>query len=191
MVVYKVTLKLSKLSEPCIRRSSNPEDAARIAWNLLVDNGCTSGILSYHSGWVLRAWDSMVGEYETDPIVEHMVRGSPGTHPDDVEFKQSVVEKLTRDANNPRSAAIFARVNMPHTPEPEETHMIFEMTRGKDKLRVEPTEEELSVTQEFAPVLEEVVKKASNADELQELAGLLKDTLAGIERLKKKRSLQS
>ena len=187
MVVYKVTLELNKLSQPCTRRSSTPEDAARIAWQLLVDNDCSTGILSYHSRWVLRSWDSMVGAYETGPIRDEFVRGSPGTHPDDVEFKHGVVTKLTRDRSG--SAAIFAMANMPYTPEPEETRMIFEMTRGKEKLRVERTEGELSVVQEFAPTLEEVVKKANDADELQELADLLKATLADIERSKKKRTL--
>ena len=104
-----------------------------------------------------------------------------------MEFKHGVVTKLTRDRSG--SAAIFAMANMPYTPEPEETRMIFEMTRGKEKLRVERTEGELSVVQEFAPTLEEVVKKANDADELQELADLLKATLADIERSKKKRTL--
>ena len=97
-----------------------------------------------------------------------------------MEFKHGVVTKLTRDRSG--SAAIFAMANMP-------SRMIFEMTRGKEKLRVERTEGELSVVQEFAPTLEEVVKKANDADELQELADLLKATLADIERSKKKRTL--
>ena len=115
--------------------------------------------------------------YETDDISFEMVRGSPGSHPDDVEFKHCVVTKLTRDVNN---AIFYSR--LPFSPEPEETHMIFEMTRyGEDKLRVEWTEEKVSVVEEFVPVLKEVVSKAKSADELQALENLLKDTLADIE----------
>lgn len=122
----------------------------------------------------------MEGSYETDDISCHMVRGSPGSHPDDVEFKHCVVTMLTRDVNNARS---LMHSRLPFTPEPDETHMIFEMTRygGKDKLRVEWTEEKVSVVEEFVPVLKEVVSKAKSADELQALENLLKTTLAEIE----------
>ena len=120
----------------------------------------------------------MMGSYETDGISCHMVRGSPGSHPDDVEFKHYVVTKLTRDVNNR-----LIHPKIPFTPEPDETHMIFEMARysGKDKLRVEWTEEKVSVVEEFVPVLKEVVSKAKSADELQALGNLLKTTLADIE----------
>jgi hypothetical protein len=179
---YKVTLKLDTLTEPSIRRSSSPEDAAKIAWQLLVVNNCSNNI--FHTNWKMKTWDTMGGSYETDDIYCHMVRGSPGSHPDDVEFKNCVVEMLTRDVNNARS---FLVSRLPFTPEPEETHMIFEMTRygGKEKLRVEWTEEKVSVVEEFAPVLKEVVYNAKVADELQALETLLRTTLAGIEQSKK------
>ncbi len=171
---YEITLKLNTLTEPSIRRASSPEDAAKIAWQLLVDNNCSD---IFHSYWKMKTWDRMEGVYETDDISFEMVRGSPGSHPDDVEFKHCVVTKLTRDVNN---AIFYSR--LPFSPEPEETHMIFEMTRyGEDKLRVEWTEEKVSVVEEFVPVLKEVVLKAKSADELQALENLLKTTLADIE----------
>lgn len=190
---YKITLKLDTLTEPIIRRSSSPEDAAKIAWKLLVDNNCSNNI--FHSNWKMKTWDTMEGSYETSDIFCHMVRGSPGSHPDDVEFKHCVVTMLTRDVNNANRSAVFARANFPFTPEPDDTHMIFEMIRyggiSLEKLRVEWTEEKVSAVEEFAPVLKEVVYKAKGADELQELATLLKNTLADIEQSKKKRPLQA
>lgn len=188
---YKITLKLDTLTEPSIRRSSSPEDAAKIAWQLLAVNNCSNNI--FHSNWKMKTWDTMEGSYETDDIFCHMVRGAPGSHPDDVEFKNCVVEMLTHDVNNAKSVAIYSRANFPFTPEPDETHMVFEMTRysGKESLRVEWTEEKVSVVEEFAPVLKEVVYMAKVADELLALETLLKSTLAGIEQSKKKRPLQA
>ena len=145
----------------------------------------------------MKTWDTMDGAYETDDISDHMVRGLRGSHPDDVEFKHSVVDKLTRDTNNSNSRLIYADANFPFTPEPEETNMIFEMTRygAKEKLRVEWTEEKVSVVEEFIPVLKGVVSKAKGAGELQALTTLLTTTLADIEQCdkqsKKKRPLQA
>ena len=194
-MAYRVTLKLNTLSEPSIRRSSSPDDAARIAWQLLVDNDSSDDI--FDSCWKMKTWDTMDGAYETDDISDHMVRGLRGSHPDDVEFKHCVVDKLTRDTNNSNSRLIYADANFPYTPEPEETNMIFEMTRygAKEKLRVEWTKEKVSVVEEFVPVLKEVVSKAKGAGELRALATLLTTTLADIEQCdkqsKKKRPLQA
>ena len=194
-MAYRVTLKLNTLSEPSICRSSSSEDAAKIAWQLLVDNNCSDDI--FDSCWKMKTWDTMDGAYETDDISDHMVRGLRGSHPDDVEFKHSVVDKLTRDTNNSNSRLIYADANFPFTPEPEETNMIFEMTRygAKEKLRVEWTEEKVSVVEEFIPVLKGVVSKAKGAGELQALTTLLTTTLADIEQCdkqsKKKRPLQA
>ena len=187
-MAYRVTLKLDTLSEPIIRRSSSPEDAARIAWQLLVDNDEDSSDDIFDACWRMKTWDTMDGAYETADISDHMVRGLRGRHPDDVEFKHCVVDKLTRDTNNSNSRLVFAKANFPFTPEPEETNKIFEMTRygGEEKLRVEWSEEKVSVVEEFVPVLKEVVSKAKGAGELQALTTLLTTTLADIEQSKKK-----
>ena len=187
-MAYRVTLKLDTLSEPIIRRSSSPEDAARIAWQLLVDNDEDSSDDIFDAYWKMKTWDTMDGVYETNDISDHMVRGFRGSHPDDVEFKHCAVDKLTRDINNIDSVVVFAKANIPFSPEPEETHMVFEMTRhgAKEKLRIEWTEEKVSVVEEFIPVLKEVVSKAKGAGELEALTTLLTTTLADVEQSKKK-----
>ena len=176
-MAYAITLKLNSLKDSCVRYSSSPDDAAKIAWQLLVDNNRSVGI--FRQGWVMKTWDTMEGEYENNPIEEHMVRGSPGTHPDNVEFIHCVVDQLTNDTS--KSAAIYATSNFPYTPEPNETRMKFEMKRGSEKLSLVFSEEhQLSLVDEFAPVLKDAVKKATGADELDGLVSLLEATLHEI-----------
>ncbi len=170
---YQITLSLAALSKDRIVRTLTPEDAAQAAWQLCVEHN-----LDMPSPyWRMKTWDSFEGEYENNPVTEHMVRGCPGKFPDKVEFMHTVIDALTE---NPRAGHHIRMMSrLPHTPAPESSIGRFEMTRGQNNsLVIEYMEDmELSVVDDFAPKLADVIESAEEAGELDALKKLLEEKL--------------
>lgn len=178
---YQITLSLNALEKDRIVRALTPEDAAKAAWQLCVQHNLDMP----NPYWKMKAWDTLEGEYETNPVTEHMVRGCAGKYPDKVEFMHVVIDALTQNTQAGRH--IYARAGMPFTPAPESGK--FEMFRGKNSLTIEfMKDDKLSVVDDFAPKLAGVINSAEEAGELDALTKLLEEKLEEIKTAKKRKT---
>lgn len=172
---YQITLSLSSLSKDRIVRTLTPEDAAQAAWQLCVEHNLNMP----NPSWRMKSWDSFEGAFENNPVTEHMVRGCPGKYPDKVEFMHKVIDALTENPRAGNLSVLMMRSGMPHTPAPASSIGRFEMTRGqKNSLVIEYMDDmELSVVDDFAPKLADVIHSAEEAGELDALVKLLEANL--------------
>ena len=188
LMAYKITLSLGRLEEDCVRHALSPEDAAHNAWQLCEKHGLNMP----NSSWKMKTWDTWEGQYETNPITDHMIRGSGGTYPKKTEFMHGVIDELTKNSNDSSAAFIMARAGVPHTAEPGGgSSSKFEIFRGKDKLLVEYDDNvEWSAVDDLGPKLDDVIDKAHKEDELGALAELLEGKLQDIKNKQKKRKME-
>lgn len=142
--------------------------------------------------WKMKVWDTFEGQYENNPITEHMVRGGGGAYPNKVEFMHGVIDALTENKN--AGSAIFAMSRIPHTKEPGGlTSKKFEMFRGRDdRLVIEyHCDAKWTVVDDFGPKLDDVIDKAEDAGELDALAKLLEEKLQTIQMAKKRKKMDA
>ena len=187
MGAYKITLKLQRLDEPCIRYALTAESAALLAWELCEKYGLDMP----NSYWMTNHWDSYEGSYETIPITDDMVRGMGGKYPKKVEFMHDVIDKLT-ERGREQSAAIIRSTSMPHTIEPKESWNRFETFRGgSDNLLVEyDAESEWSVIDELGVNLDGAICKLDDSEDLKALTSLLEEKIEAIKSKEKKRKAE-
>lgn len=178
---YQITLSLVALSKDRIVRTLTPEDAAQAAWKLCVEYNLNMP----NPSWKMKTWDTFEGAYENIPVTDNMVRGCAGNYPDKVEFMHAVIDALTE--NHHAGSHIMMAAKFPHTPAP--TSGKFEMTRGRNSLIIEYMEDSpLSVVDDFAPKLSDVIDSAGEAGELDALAKLLEEKLQEIKTAKKRKT---
>ena len=181
---YQITLSLASLSKDRIVRTLTPEDAAQAAWQLCVENNLNMP----NPSWRMKSWDSFEDHFENNPVTGHMVRGCDGKYPRKVEFMHAVIDALTQDPNAGNLSLLKMRSRLPHTPAPESSIGRFEMTRGQsNSLVIEYMDDiELSVVDDFAPKLADVIQSAEEAGELDALKKLLEEKLEMLTSKKRK-----
>jgi hypothetical protein len=189
MGAYKITLKLQRLDEPCVRHALTAESAALVAWELCEKHGLGMP----NRSWKLNHWDSFEGRYETIPITDLMLRGMGGKYPLKVEFMHGVIDKLTELVSGRVQTAMRVRMtNMPHTIEPNDGLNRFETFRDNDNLLLveyDP-ESEWSVIDELSMNLDEAICKLDDSEEFKALTSMLEEKIEAIKSKQKKRKAE-
>ena len=184
-MAYKISLSLGR-AVVHNKYALTPEDAANVAWQMCVAND----LRMPNSSWKMKVWDTFEGQYEENPVTEHMVRGCGGKYPAKVEFMHCAIDQLTENGNNMLSDMIYARSGFPNNKESSTSQPKFEIFRGKDRLLIEYDEgAKWSAVDDLSVKIQDAMSRAEDVGELDALEKMLEEKIQQIKMTKKKRKM--